>query len=101
MRIAIDIRRINEFGIGTYIWNLVRNLSQVDSNNEYLLAGSDRNFQELGPLRSNFTQLYQARFTRLLERIHFTFRWLCGSEGRTSFTSRIMIARSCCRADLS
>ena len=59
MRIAIDIRRINEFGIGTYIWNLVRNLSLVDSQNEYLLAGSNRNFHELGPLRSNFTQLYQ------------------------------------------
>jgi len=60
MRIAIDIRRVNEFGIGTYIWNLVRNLSQIDGNNEYLLAGSDRNFQELGPLGPNFKQLYQA-----------------------------------------
>jgi glycosyltransferase involved in cell wall biosynthesis len=59
MRIAIDIRRINEFGIGTYIWNLVRNLSMVDSRNEYLLAGSNQNFHELGPLRPNFTQLYQ------------------------------------------
>jgi glycosyltransferase involved in cell wall biosynthesis len=60
MRIAIDIRRINEFGIGTYIWNLVRNLSQVDAQNEYLLVGSDRNFHELGPLGPNFTQLLQA-----------------------------------------
>ena len=60
MRIAIDIRRVNEFGIGTYIWNLVRNLSEVDGQNEYLLVGSDRNFHELGPLRPNFTQLPQA-----------------------------------------
>jgi len=59
MRIAIDIRRVNEFGIGTYIWNLVRNLSEVDDQNEYLLAGSDRNFHELGPLRPNFSQLTQ------------------------------------------
>jgi hypothetical protein len=28
MRIAIDIRKINQFGIGTYIWNLIRNLGQ-------------------------------------------------------------------------
>jgi len=72
MRIAIDIRKINEFGVGTYIWNLVRNLSQVDGQNEYLLAGSDRNFQELGPLRSNFAQLYQVEFTgSLRQRLSF------------------------------
>jgi glycosyltransferase involved in cell wall biosynthesis len=60
MRIAIDIRRVNEFGIGTYIWNLVRNLSQLDDRNEYLLAGTDRNFHELGPLRPNFTKFLQS-----------------------------------------
>jgi len=60
MRIAIDIRRVNEFGIGTYIWNLVRNLSQLDDHNEYLLAGTDKNFHELGPLRPNFTKFLQA-----------------------------------------
>jgi glycosyltransferase involved in cell wall biosynthesis len=31
----------------------------VDEENEYLLAGSDRNFHELGPLSPNFVQLYQ------------------------------------------
>src|SRR5437868_12618829 len=55
MRIAIDIRRINEFGVGTYIWNLVRNLSAVDRQNEYLLVGSSSDFQELGPLGPNFS----------------------------------------------
>lgn len=59
MRIAIDIRKINEFGVGTYIWNLVRNIAEIDSSNEYLLIGSHRNFHELGPLPSNFKQLYQ------------------------------------------
>jgi glycosyltransferase involved in cell wall biosynthesis len=59
MRIAIDIRKINEFGVGTYIWNLVRNLGAIDAQNEYLLIGSHRNFHELGPLPPNFTQLYQ------------------------------------------
>jgi glycosyltransferase involved in cell wall biosynthesis len=57
MRIAIDIRRIHEFGIGTYIWNLVRNLALVDTQNEYLLVGSHRNFHELGPLSPNFKQI--------------------------------------------
>ena len=31
----------------------------IRDRNEYVLAGSDRNFQELGPLGPNFTQLYQ------------------------------------------
>ena len=40
MRIAMDIRKINEFGVGTYIWNLVRNLGAIDTANEYFLIGS-------------------------------------------------------------
>jgi glycosyltransferase involved in cell wall biosynthesis len=59
MRIAIDIRKINQFGIGTYIWNLIRNLGDVDKANEYLLIGSERNFQELGPLPPNYRLLLQ------------------------------------------
>ena len=59
MRIAIDIRKINQFGVGTYIWNLVRNIAAIDSRNEYLLIGSHRNFHELGPLPPTFRQLYQ------------------------------------------
>lgn len=59
MRVAIDIRKINEFGIGTYIWNLVRNLAAIDVQTEYFLIGSHRNFHELGPLPGNFKQLYQ------------------------------------------
>jgi glycosyltransferase involved in cell wall biosynthesis len=59
MRIAIDIRKINQFGVGTYIWNLVRNLGAIDDRNEYLLVGSQRNFHELGPLPPNFKQMYQ------------------------------------------
>ena len=59
LRIAFDIRKVNEFGVGTYIWNLVRNLAAIDHQNEYLLAGSQRNFHELGPLPPNFKQLYQ------------------------------------------
>src|SRR5262245_20337875 len=59
MRIAIDIRKINEFGVGTYIWNLVRNLAALDTGSDYLLIGSHRNFHELGPLPPNFVQCYQ------------------------------------------
>jgi glycosyltransferase involved in cell wall biosynthesis len=65
MRVAIDIRKINEFGVGTYIWNLVRNIAAIDTQSDYLLIGSHRNFHELGPLPSNFRQLYQPEETGL------------------------------------
>jgi glycosyltransferase involved in cell wall biosynthesis len=55
MRVAIDIRRVHEFGIGTHIWNLVRNLSDIDPKNDYFLFGSRRHFVEFGPLGPNFT----------------------------------------------
>ncbi len=54
MRIAIDIRKVHEFGVGTHIWNLVRSLSAVDTDNHYFLLGSRRHFLELGPLGPNF-----------------------------------------------
>jgi glycosyltransferase involved in cell wall biosynthesis len=58
IRIAIDIRKINEFGIGSYIWNLARNIAAIDHENHYLLIGSRRNFYELGPLPPNFRPFY-------------------------------------------
>lgn len=57
MRVAIDIGKVSEFGIGTHIWNLVHNLSEVDRSSEYLLLGSRRQFLELGPLGDNFQAL--------------------------------------------
>lgn len=37
MRIAIDVRKINDFGIGTYLRNLIRHLPRFDSQNDYYL----------------------------------------------------------------
>lgn len=36
MRIALDVRKLNDFGIGTYIRNLVRYLPRIDGENAYL-----------------------------------------------------------------
>jgi len=57
MRVAIDIRRIKEFGVGTYIWNLVRNLADLDTRTNYVLIGSERDFLELGEVGPNFERL--------------------------------------------
>jgi glycosyltransferase involved in cell wall biosynthesis len=37
VRIAIDIRKIHDFGIGTYVRNLVRELARLDRVTEYVL----------------------------------------------------------------
>jgi len=37
VRIAIDARKLHDFGIGTYVRNLVLNLARIDTETEYLL----------------------------------------------------------------
>ena len=37
MRIAIDVRKLHDYGIGTYIRNLVTHLHRLDSTTEYIL----------------------------------------------------------------
>src|SRR6267143_2444686 len=54
MKIAIDIRRMTEFGVGTYIRNVVRTLGKLDRDNKYLLLGSPAKVKELGSLPPNF-----------------------------------------------
>src|SRR5579862_2353923 len=54
VKIAIDIRRMTEFGVGTYIRNVVRTLGRLDQETEYFLIGSPTKVQEIGPLPENF-----------------------------------------------
>ena len=54
MRIAIDIRRMTEFGVGTYTRNTVRALARLDQRNEYRLLGTPEKIAEIGPLPENF-----------------------------------------------
>ena len=52
MRVAIDTRKIHDFGIGTYIRNLLRQLARIDRDTEYVLLcrPEDRDwFSGLGP----------------------------------------------------
>jgi glycosyltransferase involved in cell wall biosynthesis len=54
VKIAIDIRRMTEFGVGTYIRNVVRTLGRLDRETTYLLIGSPAKVKEIGPLPANF-----------------------------------------------
>jgi glycosyltransferase involved in cell wall biosynthesis len=71
MRIAIDVRRMYEFGLATYIRNVVRTLGRVDPVNEYFLVGAAARFEQLGELPDNFhllpLQKPEATFATYLE----------------------------------
>ena len=54
MKVAIDIRRMTEFGVGTYIRNVVRTLAQLDRESKYFLIGSLDKVAECGGLPPNF-----------------------------------------------
>jgi len=45
---------MTEFGVGTYIRNVVRTLARLDRENKYFLIGSPAKFAECGPLPANF-----------------------------------------------
>ena len=54
MRIAIDVRKINDFGIGTYLRNLIRHLPGFNSDNEYYLLCYRQDEELLRSLSSDF-----------------------------------------------
>ncbi len=45
---------MTEFGVGTYIRNVVRTLARLDRDSKYFLIGSPAKVAEFGPLPSNF-----------------------------------------------
>ena len=57
MKVAIDIRRMSEFGVGTYIRNVVRTLGRLDHENAYFLIGPPVKVEEIGPLPPNFQRI--------------------------------------------
>jgi glycosyltransferase involved in cell wall biosynthesis len=71
MRVALDIRRAGDFGIGTYLRNILEQLARQDDGAEYLLIGARRHFDEVGPLPENFTWLpYDAEPGSLRTHVH-------------------------------
>jgi glycosyltransferase involved in cell wall biosynthesis len=60
MRIAIDARKLHDFGIGTYIRNIVRGLARIDQQTEYVIICRPADVEigaELGP---NFRMVAEA-----------------------------------------
>jgi glycosyltransferase involved in cell wall biosynthesis len=57
VKIAIDIRRMNEFGVGTYTRNIIRALARLDRENTYFLLGPAEKVNEIGDLPENFKSI--------------------------------------------
>jgi glycosyltransferase involved in cell wall biosynthesis len=54
VKVAIDIRRMKDFGVGTYIRNVVRNLGRLDEQTQFFLIGPAHSRETIGPLPANF-----------------------------------------------
>src|SRR5581483_5885864 len=54
MRIAIDARKLHDFGIGTYVQNLLRQLARLDADSEYVLFCRKEDRDALAALGPNF-----------------------------------------------
>lgn len=78
MKVAIDIRRARDYGVGTYTRNLVATLARLDTQSRYVLVGRQEDWNELAPLPGNFSFLpfatdtdglrHDARLSWLLQR---------------------------------
>jgi len=55
VRIAIDVRKLHDFGIGTYIRNLLRYLAQFDQTREYALVCRPQDAELVRAMAPNFT----------------------------------------------
>ena len=57
MRIAIDARKLHDFGIGTYIRNLLKYLARLDGDTEYVLLCKPQDVTVVDRLAPNFRAL--------------------------------------------
>ena len=54
MRIAIDARKLRDYGIGTYIRNLLRHLARLDDKTEYVVLCREEDQAFAAELGANF-----------------------------------------------
>ena len=71
MRVAIDARKLHDFGIGTYIRNLLRHLARIDADTEYVLLCHEADLGVAAQLGPNFrTVLEPSPNYSIREQIH-------------------------------
>src|SRR5712691_596389 len=74
MHIVMDIRRLRDFGIGTYIRNLLRALARRDQENRYTLIAQPQDLDQTSQLGENFeAAAYSQPDTNVLHNISFPY----------------------------
>jgi glycosyltransferase involved in cell wall biosynthesis len=74
MRVAIDARKVHDFGIGTYIRNLLRHLARLDRENEYVLLCRPADLAMAQQLGENFRGVRETSANySLREQIHIPY----------------------------
>jgi glycosyltransferase involved in cell wall biosynthesis len=82
VRIGIDARKLHDFGIGTYIRNLLRQLARLDSETDYVVfsrpddcgtvAALGANFRAVPEGAGNYSVAEQVRIPLAVRREHLT-----------------------------
>jgi glycosyltransferase involved in cell wall biosynthesis len=79
MKVAIDARKLHDFGIGTYIRTLLRHLARIDQTSEYLLLTAEADLDAAASLGPNFrTVLEPSPNYSVREQLHVP--WLLYQE---------------------
>ncbi len=78
MKIAIDVRRIRDFGVGTYTRNLLQALAEAGTSHKFLLIAAPEDKAQFAGLSENFSFVdYPRRDSERLD--HFALSWLVRS----------------------
>lgn len=72
-RVAIDARHYRDYGIGTHIRNLMRNLAEIDTRNHYRVLVRPSEYDEIAAFPKNFEPVtYDRKEPDPLEDVHFS-----------------------------
>ena len=84
MRIGIDARKLHDFGIGTYIRNLLRHLARLDSQTEFVILCRPEDRETLAAVGENFRAVPESSGNySIAEQIKIP--WALKREGVTLF----------------
>ena len=84
MRIGIDARKLHDFGIGTYIRNLLRHLARLDSQTEFVIFCRPEDRETLAALGENFRPVPESSGNYSI-REQIAIPWALKREGVTLF----------------
>ena len=84
VRIGIDARKLHDFGIGTYIRNLLRQLARLDRDTEFVVLARPADCAAVGSLGDNFRGVPETAANYSVAE-QFRIPWALRREGVTLF----------------